>query len=112
LWRNALSLTPQGAGVIAAHWGMVDEALITSARARGLRVFGWTANEVRMIDPLITAGAAAIVTDKVRAACGVLAVAAAAQRCVEADAGMHTRRCAQPTLVQERIDKLRAQCGG
>jgi glycerophosphoryl diester phosphodiesterase len=67
--RNMLSSTPQGAGVVAAHWGMVDEVLIASARGRGLRVFGWTANAVHMIDPLITAGAAAIVTDKVRAAC-------------------------------------------
>ena len=46
---------------------MVDEQLVAAARGHKLRVFGWTANTVSMIDPLIRAGVAAIVTDQVRA---------------------------------------------
>ena len=53
---------------MAAHWGMVDAALVSAAHARGVRVFGWTANEVHMVDPLIHAGVLAIITDKARAA--------------------------------------------
>ena len=44
---------------------MVDEQLVAAARGHKLRVFGWTANTVSMIDPLIRAGVAAIVTDQV-----------------------------------------------
>lgn len=53
--------------MLAVHWGMVDEQLVAAARSHKLRVFGWTANAVSMIDPLIRAGVAAIVTDQVRA---------------------------------------------
>ena len=64
---------------MAVHWGMVDAQLVAAARGRGLRMFGWTANEERMIDPLVRAGVFAIVTDK-------------------------------PSLVQRRIDDIRAAC--
>lgn len=51
------------ASATAAHWPLVDGALVGAARRRGVRVFGWTANEGRMADPLVLAGAHAIVTD-------------------------------------------------
>ena len=69
----------RGASFVAAHWAMVDAPLVAAAARRGLSVFGWTANAAHMIDPLIRAGVAAIVTDA-------------------------------PTLVQSRIDALRAAC--
>ena len=59
-------LSAQGASILAVHWGMVDQQLVAAARGHKLRVFGWTANTVIMIDPLIRAGVAAIVTDQVR----------------------------------------------
>lgn len=52
-----------GATVVAAHWTMVDAELVRAAKARGLRVYGWTANEQHMVDPLVQAAVAAIVTD-------------------------------------------------
>ena len=53
-----------GAAVAAVHWEMADARLVGAARSRGVRVFGWTANEVRMMDSLVRAGAYAIITDK------------------------------------------------
>lgn len=64
--RTHCALPSQGASILAVHWGMVDEQLVAAARGHKLRVFGWTANTVSMIDPLIRAGVAAIVTDQVR----------------------------------------------
>ena len=86
-----------GAAAVAAHWGMVDAALVAAARARGLRVYGWTANEEHMADAIISAGAFAVVTDKVRSNVRI--------RCVAL-----TPRPLQPTMVQQRMDAIRAAC--
>ena len=95
----------QGASVLAVHWGMVDEQLVAAARSHKLRVFGWTANTAAMIDPLIRAGVSAIVTDQVRAT-----VRDARHWSRHAD---RARSClSQPTLVQQRLQVLRAPCGG
>jgi len=51
-----------GASIAAVHWAMVDRSLVASTPTR---VFGWTANQARMVDPLIRAGVHAIVTDAV-----------------------------------------------
>jgi glycerophosphoryl diester phosphodiesterase len=93
-----------GAGIVAAHWAMVDAPLVAAAHARGLRLFGWTANAVQMIDPLVTAGVAAIVTDQARMRsrmCRATPFAALTR-------GLLPR---QPTLVAQRVAALRAPCG-
>jgi hypothetical protein len=83
---------------------MVDAPLVAAAHARGLRLFGWTANAVQMIDPLVTAGVAAIVTDQARMRsrmCRATPFAALTR-------GLLPR---QPTLVAQRVAALRAPCG-
>ena len=84
---------------MAAHWEMVDAALVSAAHAKGVRVFGWTANEVHMVDPLIRVGVLAIITDKARAARAVAALHRLSVCCAQ-----------QPTMVQERLTALRAVC--
>lgn len=63
-----------GASALAAHWPLVTPRLVKAAAAKGVRVFGWTANEEHMTDPMVTAGAFGIVTDDPAMVAGRVAV--------------------------------------
>lgn len=50
--------------VLSVHHSMLDADLVEQARSRGMRIFGWTANEPYMQRRVLAAGADAVVTNE------------------------------------------------